>query len=187
MFAYISGATFVLQRMYGLSPQGFSFVFGANSVGILVATQVGGRLARRWLPSRVLAVGLLANLTGALALATTVVAHLGLPYLVGSLFVMVSAVGLVFPNAAALALSGYPDQAGTASSLLGLLQFLGGAVAAPLVGVAGEGTAVPLGVVAASASVLACLVFTVMVVPVIQARRLDRLGQAPPPEPATPA
>ncbi|MCW2809548.1 MAG: putative drug resistance transporter [Friedmanniella sp.] len=186
MFAYISGATFVLQRIYGLSPQGFSFVFGANSVGILVATQVGGRLARHWSPARVLGIGLLLNLTGALALATTVLAHLGLPYLVGSLFVMVSAVGLVFPNAAALAMSGYPDQAGTASSLLGLLQFLGGAVAAPLVGIAGETSAVPMGVVAAAASLLASLVFATMVVPVVRARRLDRRGRTPPAEP-TPA
>ena len=47
MFAYISGATFVLQRIYGLSAQGFSLVFGLNSVGIMAMSQLGARLARR--------------------------------------------------------------------------------------------------------------------------------------------
>ena len=152
MFAYIAGATFVLQKIYGLSPQGFSLVFGINSLGIMAAAQLGGRLTRRLSPLRVLALGLAVNLTGALCLAASVLLGLGLPFVLVSLFVMVSAIGLVLPNSTALALANYPERAGTASSLLGLLQFLAGGVAAPLVGLGGEGTAVPLGVVAASAS-----------------------------------
>ena len=45
MFAYISGSTFVLQRIYGMSPQGFSFVFGSISLALVTAAQVAGRLA----------------------------------------------------------------------------------------------------------------------------------------------
>jgi len=67
LFAYISGSTFVLQRIYGLSAQGFSLAFGANSLGIMAASQVGGRLARRWSALRVLALGLVVNLAGATA------------------------------------------------------------------------------------------------------------------------
>ncbi len=171
MFAYIAGGTFVLQEIYGLSPQGFSFVFGANSVGIMVMGQVASRLARSWSPARVLALGLLLNLVGAAALATTVLAHLSLGFLVASLLVMVSALGLVFPTSTTLALADYPDQAGTASSLLGLGQYLAGAVAAPLVGVAGSQSAVPLGIVALSASLGAAAVFVILVVPVVRARR----------------
>jgi DHA1 family bicyclomycin/chloramphenicol resistance-like MFS transporter len=171
MFAYISGATFVLQRIYGLSAQGFSFVFGANSLGIMAMGQLAGRLARHWSPARVMALGLLLNLIGALALATTVLTHLGLPFLVGSLLVMVSANGLVFPTSTALALADYPDQAGTASSLLGLGQFLAGGLVAPLVGIAGEQTAVPLGLVALTSSLGASVVFSTVVFPVIRRRR----------------
>jgi len=152
MFAYIAGATFVLQEIYGLSAQEFSFVFGANSLAIMAMGQLGGRLARRWSAARVLALGLLVNLAGASALAATVLTSSGLPFLIASLLVMVSAVGLVFPTSTALALADYPDQAGTASSLLGLGQYLAGAVAAPLVGIAGSRSAVPLGLVALAAS-----------------------------------
>jgi MFS transporter, DHA1 family, multidrug resistance protein len=171
MFAYIAGGTFVLQRIYGLSPQGFSLAFGLNSVGIVAAAQLSGRLTRRMSPVGVLAIGLAVNLLGALCLAVTVLLGLGLPFVLGSLFVMVSAIGLVLPTSTALGLSNYPERAGTASAMLGLLQYLVGGLAAPLVGLAGEDTAVPLGLVAGSASLGACLVFVLMVVPPILARR----------------
>jgi MFS transporter, DHA1 family, multidrug resistance protein len=58
MFAYISGSTFVLQRIYGMSPQGFSFVFGSISLALVIAAQVGARLALRWPLTRVLGLGL---------------------------------------------------------------------------------------------------------------------------------
>jgi DHA1 family bicyclomycin/chloramphenicol resistance-like MFS transporter len=181
LFAYIAGSTFVLQRIYGLSPQGFSLAFGVNSIGIMVMSQVGGRLAQRWRPVRVLALGLGLNLLGAAALAATVLTGLGLTALMVSLFVMVSALGLVFPTATALAMSGYPDQAGAASSLLGLGQFLFGAVVAPLVGIGGEGTAVPLGLVALTVSAGASLVFLLVVRPGLRGVGDDVLPGTPPP------
>ena len=50
MFAYIAGSTFVLQRIYGLSAEQFSWAFGLNALGIMAAGQLGARLARRWSP-----------------------------------------------------------------------------------------------------------------------------------------
>ena len=186
MFAYIAGGTFVLQRIYGLSPQGFSLAFGLNSIGIMAAAQLSGRLTRRRSPVRVLAIGLAVNLLGALCLAATVLLALGLPFVLGSLFVMVSAIGMILPTATALGLSNYPERAGTASALLGLLQYLVGGLAAPLVGLAGEDTAVPLGLVAGSASASACLVFAVLVVPPILARRRTEVLKQPAVPPLTP-
>jgi MFS family permease len=138
MFAYIAGSTFVLQRIYGMSPQGFSFVFGAISLGMVGAAQGGARLALRWPLTRVLGIGLIINLLGATSLLVTVISGFPLGVLIGALVVMVCAVGLIFPTANALAMADYPDLAGTASSLQGLSQFVFGAVAAPLVGIAGE-------------------------------------------------
>ncbi len=183
MFAYIAGSTFVLQRIYGLSAQAFSFTFGINSLGIVAMGQVSGRLARRWSAPKILALGLVINLVGATGLATSVLLHLDLPFLVVSLFVMVSALGLVFPTATAIAMSDYPEQAGAASSLLGLGQYLAGAFASPLVGIAGEQSAVPLGLVAVTASASASVVFLAMVYPAVRRRRVaaDLPPEAEPP------
>jgi MFS transporter, DHA1 family, multidrug resistance protein len=174
MFAYIAGSTFVLQRIYGMSPQGFSLIFGCISLGLVAAAQGGARLALVWPLTRVLALGLTINLTGATALLITVISGLPLAALIGSLVVMVCAVGVIFPTANALAMADYPDLAGTASSLQGLSQFVFGAIAAPLVGIAGEHTAVPLGIVTTSVSVCAMASFVSLVLPVVRARIKNR-------------
>jgi len=83
---------------------------------------------------------------------------------------MVSPVGLVFPSATTIALADYPHQAGRASSLLGLGQYIAGALVAPLVGLGGEGTAVPLGLVVVGASLLAVLVFWQLVLRTLHGR-----------------
>jgi DHA1 family bicyclomycin/chloramphenicol resistance-like MFS transporter len=184
MFAYIAGATFVLQRVYGLSPQGFSLAFGVNSLGIMTTAQVSARLIKRWSPMRILTAGLLVNLAGSLGLLTTVLLDLDLGFLLGSLFVMVSAIGLILPNSTALALSGHADQAGTASALLGLLQYVIGGLVAPLVGLAGEDSAVPLGMVAATVSAAACILFGLLVVrSVLAGRRAAEAREAASREP----
>jgi DHA1 family bicyclomycin/chloramphenicol resistance-like MFS transporter len=170
MFAYIAGSTFVLQRIYGMSPQGFSLVFGCISLGLVAAAQGGARLALVWPLPRVLGFGLTINLLGATALLITVISGLPLEALIGALVIMVCAVGLIFPTANALAMADYPDLAGTASSLQGLSQFVFGAVAAPLVGIAGEQTALPLGIVATSVSLCAMTSFASLVLPVARSR-----------------
>ena len=155
IFAYLSGATFVLQGVYGLSPQGYSFAFGLNSLGFMVFGFIAGRTSERWSPHGVLATGLAMVLAGAAGVLVTGAAQLPLPAMVISLFVMVSGVAVTTPPATSLALENHPDVAGSASSLLGLARFGFGAVAAPLVGVAGAGTAVPLGGVALAAAACA--------------------------------
>ena len=171
MFAYIAGSTFVLQRIHGLSPAQFSFVFATNSLGLIGFGQIGARLAQVWPPVRVLGLALALNCTGAAWVAAAAVFDAGFWMLAAALFLMVSSVGMVFPVASAVALAEYPQQAGAASSLFGLAQFIAGAIAAPLVGIAGETSAIPLGIVVLTASSSACVVFATLVRPAVRARR----------------
>jgi DHA1 family bicyclomycin/chloramphenicol resistance-like MFS transporter len=144
MFSYIAGSPFVLQRIYGLSPQLYGVAFGVNALGIVALGQLNGLLLRRLPPRRLLAAGLVLAVLGGVGLITAVLAGLGLPAVLPALFAVVASVGLVLPNSTALALSGRPEQAGSALALLGVLQYLFGAVAAPLVGAFAAGTAVPM-------------------------------------------
>ncbi|MBT2554017.1 multidrug effflux MFS transporter [Arthrobacter sp. ISL-5] len=123
IFAYLSGATYILQGMYGLSPQGYSLAFGLNSLGFMVFGFIAGRLSERWSVRGTLTVGLIMTAAGALGLLATALLHLPLIAIVLSLFTMVSGVAVTSPPAISLALKDYPDIAGTASSLLGLARF----------------------------------------------------------------
>ncbi|RKS69034.1 DHA1 family bicyclomycin/chloramphenicol resistance-like MFS transporter [Actinomadura pelletieri DSM 43383] len=156
MFTYIAGSPFVLQDIYGLSPQAFSVVFGVNSVGIVAAGQVSGVLAGRVPLRRLLAVGLAIVAAGAVGLLVVVLAGGGLYAVLTMLFLVAAGQGLIGPNATALALSGRPPRvAGTASALLGVSQFALGGAAAPLAGIAGPDTAVPMALAIAVLAVLA--------------------------------
>ncbi|WP_374102489.1 MFS transporter [Arthrobacter sp. ISL-65] len=159
IFAYLSGATFVLQGIYGLSPQGYSFAFGLNSLGFLIFGFLGGRLAERWSEKATLVIGLAMATAGSLGLLVTALLHLPLIAVILSLFTMVGGVAAASPPATSLALKGYPDIAGTASSLLGLARFAFGGVAAPLVGIGGADNALPFGIVTvvSVAAAAACL------------------------------
>lgn len=157
IFSYLSGATYILQGSYGLSPQGYALAFGLNSLGFMIFGFVAGRLSERWSEHGTLTVGLIMAALGALGLLATALLHLSLAAIVLSLFTMVSGVAVTSPPATSLALKGYPDIAGTASSLLGLARFAFGGLAAPLVGIGGANDAVPFGVVA-SVSVGAAVV-----------------------------
>ncbi|WP_101256042.1 multidrug effflux MFS transporter [Streptomyces barkulensis] len=151
LFAYVSASPFVIQEIYGASPQTFSLLFMVNSIGLVAASQINGRLlVGRVSLDRVIAVGLGLILlsAGALLLMTAgVLGDVGLAPVSAGLFVLMSAMGLVLPNSGSQGLMRTPHAAGSASALLGTSQFLIGAMTPPLVGVAGEDTAVPMAVV----------------------------------------
>jgi DHA1 family bicyclomycin/chloramphenicol resistance-like MFS transporter len=159
MATYISGSPFVLQDIHGVSPQLFSLLFAVNAGGIMIASQLSRKLVVVHGPRRLLDAGVAISAAGGIGVLVSVVAGLGLGGLLPSLFVMVSSIGLVLPNAAALALADHPRTAGSASALLGLAQFAIGAAAVPLAGVAGSHTALPMAIVVAvlPAAGLACL------------------------------
>ncbi|MFF2525762.1 multidrug effflux MFS transporter [Streptomyces liangshanensis] len=151
LFAYVAASPFVVQEIYGASPQVFSLLFGINSVGLIAVGQINGKLlVGRVNLDRVLAFGLTVILLAAVALllmTTGVFGTVGLFPVAAGLFVLMSAMGLAMPNTNAQALMRTPHAAGSASALIGTSSFLIGAVASPLVGIGGEGTAAPMALV----------------------------------------
>ncbi|MEW2068949.1 multidrug effflux MFS transporter [Streptomyces sp. NPDC007346] len=162
MFAYISGSTFVLQSLHGMSPQQFSLVFAVNALGLVIAAQVSGRIVHRTGARALLGTGLAVSAVGGLGLLVVVLTDAGLLPMLAALFLVVSSVGLIMPNSFALALQDHGDVAGSAAALLGLFQHLIGAAVVPLVGLAGEDTAVPMGIVIAVLGVGGLLSFALL-------------------------
>ncbi|MDI6515925.1 multidrug effflux MFS transporter [Streptomyces coelicoflavus] len=159
LFAYVAASPFVVQEIYGASAQTFSLLFGLNSVGLVVVGQINGKiLVGRVRLDRVLGLGLvvvIAAATALLLMSLGVFGEVGLGPVAVALFVLMSAMGISLPNTQALALMRVRKSAGSASALLGTSSFLIGAVASPLVGIAGEDTAVPMAVVQLVAAVVA--------------------------------
>ncbi|GAB7042597.1 MULTISPECIES: multidrug effflux MFS transporter [Catenuloplanes] len=156
LFAYLSGSSFVLQDVFGLSTAAYGVLFGVNAIGLVAASQLNGRLLDRFSPRRLLVSSLAAGAVAGLALLTAAAftSMLGVTVL---LFCFMATVGMVNPNSAALALDRHRNRAGTSAALLGTVQTLIGAAAAPLVGLGGDRSAVPMTLVIAICSTLALL------------------------------
>jgi DHA1 family bicyclomycin/chloramphenicol resistance-like MFS transporter len=150
LFAYVSASPFVLEDIHGLSPQLFSVVFSVNAVGIVAANQLSARIVHRFGARRVLGAGLTTCAAGGLTVLGVVLLGGGLWGLLPGFFLVIASFGLLGPNAMALALAEHPRTAGSASALLGATQFVTGASVAPLVGLAGSHSAVPMAVVIAA-------------------------------------
>ncbi|KUI30922.1 transporter [Mycobacterium sp. IS-1742] len=139
LFAYIAGAAFVLQGDYGLDQQTFALVFGAGAVALIGTTQFNVVLLRRFSPQQIMVWALaVASLAGVVFVGLTLARAGGLAGFLVSVWVILAAMGLVLPNAPAVALSRHNEAAGTAAALLGAGQFGLGAAVAPLVGVLGN-------------------------------------------------
>ena len=173
VFAYIAGSPFVLEDIFGLSPQLFGVLFGVNAIGLVAVSQLGGRLVSSFGPQRLLTLGVASIATAGIGLMVAVLAHAGLAAVEICFFAVISSFGLVAPNATALALAPYSHVAGSASALIGLTQFFLGAAVAPLVGVAGNHSAVP------TASVILALVFAGVAVLAVTMRRIAIPASAP--------
>ena len=145
LFAYVATSAFVLQSMNGLSPIAYSIDFAANAAGMTLAALLAARLAGR-VPTRTV---ILAGQFAALAA--------GIGMLVGALwfdtpliltivcfFVLMSAQGLIGPNGGALASAAVPHHPGTGSAVLGFTQWVAAGTIAPLAGLGGEHTALPM-------------------------------------------
>lgn len=159
----ISSSPFILQNIYGLSPQIIGYVFGINSLGLIVMAQVSAKIVSRVSPQKLLTWGVVIIALASMTLLVVALSNLGLLEVLLSLFVLVASLGLIAPNATALALANInPRRAGSASALLGVLQFSIGAVVAPLVGIFGTATAVPMTAFIAMFGIAALITFIIL-------------------------
>ncbi|GHF08030.1 multidrug effflux MFS transporter [Streptomyces morookaense] len=162
LFCYLGGASFLFQNLLGLGIGQTSAAFGSVGAVSVIAGLVITRLVGRFTPQALLRAGLGVMLAGSIALCVLALAGgLNVPVVLALLYVTFVGIGLVSINAAALALERVPHAAGTGSALLGTVQSALSAVAAPLVGLGGAHTAVPMFAGMTLSSVLAVLVLGV--------------------------
>jgi DHA1 family bicyclomycin/chloramphenicol resistance-like MFS transporter len=158
MFAYIAGSPFVIIKLYGVPAEHFGWVFGANAAGFILVAQINARLLSRfgphWLLRRMVWVYLGA---GVALLAVTALRPTQLWPLLVPLFACIASLGAIIPNASACAMAGQGPRAGSASAMLGFLQFGIAALSSSLVGWLANGTAVPMALVMAGCGGLAVM------------------------------
>ncbi|HWI21052.1 MAG TPA: multidrug effflux MFS transporter [Baekduia sp.] len=162
-YVYLSGSSPVLQGVYGVSPQAYGVLFAINAIGVALAAQSNRLILRRRSVEQAMKLGLaVAAIAGASLVAAIAIGGLGLLGVLIPLFVIVGACGQIYPNAIALGMAGHPDLAGGASSLLSLMQIGLGAALAPLAGIGGARSALPMAIAIGALAISAPIVFRIV-------------------------
>ena len=154
MFAYITSSSFVFIEHFQIAPGHFGWLFGANAAGLIAMSQLNRHLLKTRSTSRLLQAGnRLALLMGATLLLGASLAPQQLLFIAVPLFGFVASLGITLPNASANALAPFGLRAGTASALMGTIQFLFATVSATLISrLSAEGPLMMATVVAACAA-----------------------------------
>jgi DHA1 family bicyclomycin/chloramphenicol resistance-like MFS transporter len=156
-FAYITSAPFVFISLYKVPVEHFGWLFGSVAAGMVVASQINGRMSHRIPLWRVLRTANLVQLAAGILLLVTVLTGVGgLAGVFVGVFVYVSAQGFVFPNGSAIAMMRHGKIAGTASAMLGTNSFLIAAACVTFLGFL-ENPAVPMAIVIAGCAVASTL------------------------------
>jgi DHA1 family bicyclomycin/chloramphenicol resistance-like MFS transporter len=158
LLAYISGSPVVFIELFDVPPERFGFFFGVNAIGIIVASQVNRWLVGRVDTPRIVKVVLWVAMTAGVVLVVDAYSGFGgFAGILVPLFFYIACHGFVLPNTTALAMAPHGRVAGSASALLGTLQFVLGAVAGTLIGAFANGTPVPMAAVIAGCGASAFL------------------------------
>lgn len=163
IFAVISASPFVLQNIIGLSPSAYSLAFGGCSLAVAVTGVVSARLVRTVSPRRLLFGGISAMAIVSLLTLLNATVWGVVPWLTIALMAcFMGTVGFTFANATTLAIGEVRYAAGTGSAVIGFMQYGLGGLVSPLVGVAGEHSAVPMGVTMVGCAALAATALLVL-------------------------
>ncbi len=155
MFAYIAGSPFVFIDLFGMPAEHFGWVFGANAFGFVAAAQVNGHMMRGADPHRILAIALLVQVGAGIALVLAALTGIGgLFGIWAPLFVYLTGLGFIMPNATALAMAPHGEHAGAASALLGVMQFGLASLAASAMGAIQTASPVPMALLVVGAALL---------------------------------
>ena len=146
LFAYLAATPQIFIGLYGWSTTGYALLFGINSIAYIGYNQLNPVLVSRFGIAPILAMAGLLQLIACLGLAVLAFHPHGPYAIVGFLLVAEGGFGLLLPCAMVGALSRHQAHAGSASALLGTMQYSGGAIAGLAMGILADGTARPMGV-----------------------------------------
>ena len=130
LFCYISSSASILMDDYGLNQQQFAYAFGLNALGIMLLSSINKKLGRTFSVLQRLKIGAVLQLLGVIVLlSASLLSNVALWIVLIGMFLAISGIGFTGPNAMALAMAEQGERAGTASAVMGSMQFACGLLA----------------------------------------------------------
>ncbi|WP_301006144.1 MULTISPECIES: multidrug effflux MFS transporter [Helicobacter] len=159
IFAYITGSSFIFREYFGLSEKTYGILFGVNALSFMIFANINARIVRKYSPYAVLPYAFMMMFGVALVLLVVGWFDLGfLPFEI-LLFLMLGMNGFIVPNTTTLAMARFKQMSGSASAILGMVQFIFAGVISFVVGAVEANTPFPLALIIACCLLLACGIY----------------------------
>lgn len=158
LFSYISGSPFITQKIYHMNAQQFSYMFAVNGVGLILFSQLTAKLVDKMSEVDILKLGQTIQFIGMIATTIVLLLHLPVWCLWISFFILITPVSMIGTTGFSIAMQVQNQGSGSASSILGLMQFLVGGLLSPLVGLMGETSVIPFIVIIIACTLVAQLI-----------------------------
>lgn len=159
IFAYITGSSFIFREYFGLSEKTYGILFGVNALSFMIFANINARIVRKYSPYAVLPYAFMMMFGVALVLLVVGWLDLGfLPFEI-LLFLMLGMNGFIVPNTTTLAMARFKQMSGSASAILGMVQFIFAGVISFVVGAVEANTPFPLALIIACCLLLACGIY----------------------------
>ena len=165
LFGYLSSSSFLFQEIYHFNAQQFGFLFGINSIGIIIGVQSSSRLAKFIGPQWILLGAVSLMLLAAGTIVTLELLQVGLLGILIPLWFFILACGFAFPVQQVLAIDGHGGEAATAASLMGAVNFGLAGLLSPIIGLFGIHDAIPMAVMMICTSTVSLLVIGFVIRP----------------------
>lgn len=123
MFAYITGSSFVFTQFFSLSEQKFALLFGVNALGFVICANINARLVLKYESEKILAKALMIMFISTVILLVNAFFHPNFLLFGLSIFTSIAMLGFITPNTTTLAMARFKEHSGTASAVLGTVQF----------------------------------------------------------------
>ncbi|WP_077293529.1 multidrug effflux MFS transporter [Yersinia proxima] len=158
-YAFITGSPFVYITYFGVDPQHYGWLFALNIVGLMAVSMVNRRMVHRYPLESLLKFAIsVATLAAVVLAVATGLSIGGISLIVGTVFIFFSMNGIIAATSTAAALDAVPDVAGSASALMGSLQYGSGIISSLLLALLSDGTPWTMGWIIAVFTVASALI-----------------------------
>jgi MFS transporter, DHA1 family, multidrug resistance protein len=162
LFIYVSGSPVIFMEIYHLSPQSYGIIFAIIAAGFIGSSQLNIWLVRKFASPALFRAILTIQLFGAIVFVVGAAFDMiGFSAVMVLFFIQMSCVGIINPNASALALAPFTKNVGSASALMGCTQIAIASVVSSSIGLMNTGGLLPIVVILAVTTLVARLILFV--------------------------
>lgn len=163
LYAYISGSPYVFMVIYGVSEKYYGWIFAIIAAGLISASQLNNIFLKKYQSEQIVKAALyFQNSIGIILVTTSLMGMHNLYLTIVLILLFLCCQGFIFPNASALSMAPFEQNAGTASALMGFIQMSVGALLSAMVSFLQNGTELPMTGVMATCSISASLLYAIV-------------------------